>query len=235
MKLLTLIVDDEKMARVSLEHLCEKIEAVEIVGNYESAEEALEFMNTHKVDLLLLDIEMPGLSGLELLEKLPYIPQVIFITSNTDYAYDAFEYDVTDFIKKPVAQPRLLKAIEKAIRNEERINEAAISSASKEIYIKTEGRFVRIPYEDILYFENVGDYVKVWTENHGNHIIYGALKSIDSRLNNPRLLKVHRSYIINLDKIKDIEDNTIVIMKKVIPISRAHKPLLMRSLNILKN
>lgn len=233
MQLTAIIVDDEIMACTSLLRICEKIEAIEVIDKFNSAESALSFLEENKVDLLFLDIEMPGLSGIELLDHLPYLPHVIFTTSNKDYAYEAFEYDVTDFVKKPVTQPRILKAVEKAIENETRIRNMASVSQETEIYIKSEGKYIRLPYADILYLENVGDYVKVWTENYGNHIIYGALKSIDARIKNPRLLKVHRSYIVNLDKIKDIEENTLVIAKKVIPISRANKPILMRSLNIL--
>ncbi len=100
------------------------------------------------------------------------------------------------------------------------------------MYLKSDGKLIRVPYSDVLYFENVGDYIKVITSN-GNYVIHGALKSIDARLSYPRFFKVHRSYIVNLDYIKDIEDNTLVIDKKVIPISRAHKPTLLKSLNIL--
>ncbi len=175
---------------------------------------------------------MPGLTGLELLEQLDIIPQVIFTTSNKEYAFEAYEYEVTDFLKKPIVQPRFIKAVVKAVDRAELLDAVAVNSAKHELYVKTDGRFVRLPYTEILYFENVGDYVKVCS-NLGNHIIHGALKSIDARLTHPRFMKVHRSFIVNLDHIKDIEDNTLVIQKKVIPISRAHKPILLKSLNIL--
>jgi len=233
MILKTLIVDDELMARKAMERLCSKSEFLEIVGISENAEDALTLLEKEKVDLIFLDIEMPGLSGLELLDKIQYMPQVVFTTSNIEYAYEAYEYDVTDFIKKPVSQPRFLKSLEKVLEYKNRLDAVINESAKNEIYIKTDGRYIRIPFLDILYFENVGDYVKLNTENTGNHIIYGTLKSIDARLKHPRFLKVHRSFIVNLDKIKDIQDNTLVIEKKVIPISRAHKPILISSLNLL--
>lgn len=165
---------------------------------------------------------MPGMTGLDLLDQLPYLPLVIFTTSNTEYAFDAYEYDVTDFLKKPIAMPRLLKAMEKVNQRLDGLNDVAASSAHTEIYIKTDGRFIRIPFSEIFFFENVGDYIKAVT-TMGNFIFYSTIKALDQKISNPRFLKVHRSFIVNLDKIKDIEDNTLVIEKSVIPISRAHK------------
>ena len=227
-----IIVEDELMARKSLEKLCEKVAELELLGSCESAEAALELFKQHEIDLILLDIDMPGMSGLELLEALPYLPQIIFTTSNKEYAFEAFEYDVTDFLKKPISLPRFSKAIEKAQARHEQLNAIALSSANSEIYVRSDGRLVRIGYDEILYFENVGDYIKV-ISSVGNFIFHGTIKALDNRITHPRFLKVHRSYIINLDKIKDIEDNTLVIERKVIPISRAHKPILLRSINIL--
>ncbi len=231
-KLKCIIVEDEIMARKSLIKLCEKSDRLQLVGVYENAEEVLSSDATEDLDLILLDIEMPGKSGLELLESLSIIPQVIFTTGNKEYAYDAYEYDVTDFLKKPITQARFFKGIDKAVYRQNQLDAIATASARNEIYIKTEGRFVRVSYESILYFENVGDYVKVITQK-GSHIIHGSMKSIAGRIQHPRFMKVHRSYIVNLDKILDIEDNTLVIAKTVIPISRAHKPILMKSINIL--
>lgn len=233
MKIKALIVDDEALARKSLERLSEKSDQVEIVGICESAEEALKLLEKEKVDLIFLDIEMPGLSGLELMDHLPYLPQIVITTGNKEYAYDAFEYDVTDFLIKPIAQPRFIAAVEKVVARENRISAIAGSSSENELYVKTDGKYIRLPYDKIMYFENVGDYIKIITDGMGTHVIYGALKAIDEKLTYPRFLKVHRSFIVNLDKVKDIEDNTLVIEKKVIPISRAHKPVLLKTINIL--
>ena len=228
----SIIVDDEVMARKSLERLCEKADAIELVGVCEDAEETLELMKKISVDLLFLDIEMPGLSGLELLDQLSVMPQVIFTTSNKEYAFEAYEYDVTDFLKKPISQLRFYKSLEKADAKNRLLSEISKKSASTEIYVKSDGKYIRIPFESILYFENVGDYVMVVSEV-GKHIIHGTLKGIDSRMDYPRLIKIHRSFIINLDKVENIEDNSVLIAKKVIPISRAHRSVLMQHLNFL--
>ena len=232
MSLKTIVVDDDLMARESLKRLCEKTEALTFVKALEDGQSALEFLSNEKIDLILLDVEMPGISGLELIDQLPYLPQIVITTSNTDYAFDALEYEVTDFLKKPINQPRFLKAVEKIVARQDQLGKMLSLSAQKELYVKTDGRLIRLDYDDIFYFENVGDYIKV-ISTKGVHIIYGALKTINEKLDNPRFLKVHRSYIINLDKVVDIEDNSIVIKDKVIPISRAHKPILLSSLNIL--
>lgn len=232
MAIRTLIVEDEIMARKSLEKLCNNNESIELIGICENAEDALAVIEREDVELLLLDIEMPGISGLELLEKIPYLPQVVFTTSKKEYAFEAFEYEITDFLKKPITASRFIKAIEKVSDNINQLNKSLSLSAENEMYLKQDGRFIRVPYSSVLYFENVGDYVKVYTDD-GNYIIYGALKAIDAKLTYPGFLKVHRSYIVNLQKIKDIEDNTLVIEKKVIPISRAHKSTLMKTINII--
>lgn len=228
----SIIVEDEIMARKSLEMLCNKSELIEIVGVFTDAEEALNEFANLEIDLVFLDVEMPGMSGIELIDKLPYLPQIIFTTGNKEYAYEAFEYDITDFLKKPISPTRFQKAVMKAADQKERLEALSSTSNNKEIYIKSSGRFIRLPYEDILYFENFGDYVKVITLKT-SHVIHGSLKSIAQRITNPRFLKVHRSYIVNMDKIVDIEDNTLVIEKKVIPISRSHKTILMQNINIL--
>lgn len=227
-----LIIDDEEMARKALNRFCEKMDNIEVLGLFENGSEALDFMSKNEIDLIFLDVEMPGISGLEMLDQISILPQVIMITSNSNYAFDAYEYDVTDFLKKPITQPRFFKAIEKVESNLNRINQIHQSSLAQEIYVKSEGKLVRLPYETISFFENVGDYIKV-VSTIGNYIIHGTLKGLDAKLNYPRFLKVHRSFIINLDKVTDIEDNTILIGKSVIPISRAHKSILMTNLNII--
>jgi DNA-binding LytR/AlgR family response regulator len=225
-----LIVDDEKMARTYLEKMCQKIEDLEVVASCENAEEALEILEEDKVDILFLDVEMPGLSGFDLLNYLSYQPNVVMTTSNTEYAFEAFEYDVSDFLKKPFNFPRFRKAIDK-IKSEEKQVEDSFST--EEIYIKDKSKLVKVKFADILYIENVGDYVKVVTKGKKNYIVYGTIKSYAKKMPEKYFLKVHRSYIINLHEIKDIEGGSVVIDGKVIPVSRAHKSLLMDRLKIM--
>jgi len=232
MVLKTICIDDEVLARKTIERFCEKSNHVELIDSFEDAASGLKYLQDNEIDLIFLDIEMPKMTGIEMLDQLMDIPQVIFTTSKKEYAYEAIEYEVTDFLKKPVEALRFEKAVSRAVENEERTKATALSSARTEIYLRVDGKLIRIPYDNILYFENVGDYIKIITEDK-THVFHGALKTIAARLNHPRLLKVHRSFIVNLDKVRDVQDNSIVIHKKVIPISRAHKPILIKSLNIL--
>ncbi len=225
-----MIVDDEIMARKSLGRFCEKHDNLNVVQICENANDALSYLIEHSVDLIFLDIEMPELSGLEFLEQVVTLPQIIFTTSKTEYAYEAFEYSITDYLKKPINISRFQQAVEKALEEQQKNN--AYRANAKEVYLKVEGKYVRVAYDEILYFENAGDYVKVKT-TESSYIIYSTLKNIDAKLDNPQFLKVHRSFIVNLNKIKDIEEGTLVIEKKVIPISRANKSILMNKLNIL--
>ncbi len=230
MKLSCIIVDDEMIARLSLKHLCQKVDSLEVVGNFENASEVLAFLETNSVDLIFLDVEMPGISGMELMNRIGNLCQVILTTSKTEYAFEAFQYHVTDYLKKPIFFPRFEQSVLKALDIHKQNHNHSINS--EEIYIRENGRYIRVAYHEILYIENAGDYVCIVTSN-GNHIIPGTIKGIDGRLRDPRFLKVHRSFIVNLQKIKDIEDNTIVIESKVIPVSRAHRSSLVSHLNVL--
>ena len=226
-----LIIDDEAISRETLRTYLERYcPQVNVLGEADGVKAGLAAISKHKPDLIFLDVEMPGLSGIDLLNQVTYLPQVIFTTSKTEYAYEAFQFQATDYLQKPVTYPRFLQAVEKA--SDAFITANNEKSKVKEVYVKEDGRFIRISFADILYFENVGDYVKVVTPK-GSHIFHGTLKNIDSKLGDPRFLKVHRSFIVNLDKIKDIEENTLVIEKKMIPISRANKSTLMNRLNLL--
>jgi len=229
MKLRCIIVEDEVMARKSLQRLCEQHESLDLVSVFENAEDALVFLSTEKVDVIWLDVEMPGLSGFDLLENLTAIPQVIMTTTKTEYAFDAYQYQVTDYLKKPVMLPRFKMAVDKVLELNAR--KTTVSTQRQEIYVKSEGRYIRLPYSDILYIENIGDYVKIYTQDN-SYIIHTTMKYLEEKLGG-QFLRVHRSFIVHLDKIVDIEENNLVIAKKVIPISRANKPELMNRLNML--
>ena len=217
------------MSRKSLQRLCEQHESLDLFSVFENAEDALVFLSTEKVDVIWLDVEMPGLSGFDLLENLTSIPQVIMTTTKTEYAFDAYQYQVTDYLKKPIMLPRFKMAVDKVLELNAR--KTSVSTQRQEIYVKTEGRYIRLPYSDILYIENIGDYVKIFTQDN-SYIIHTTMKYLEEKLGG-QFLRVHRSFIVHLDKIVDIEENNLVIAKKVIPISRANKPELMNRLNML--
>jgi DNA-binding LytR/AlgR family response regulator len=230
MTLKCIVVDDDLMARKAIERLCEKNDQLDMIRTFDNGIDAITFMEQESVDLMFLDIEMPELSGIEMLNKLPVTPMVVFTSSKTEYAFDAFEFQAVDFLKKPVTPQRFEQAVNKAFETIKK--RQAYQSKTNDLYVREDGRFIRVSCDEILFFENVGDYVRVKTVK-GQHIIHGTLKGIDERLNDARFLKIHRSFIVNLDKIKDIEENSLVIDKSVIPISRANKGELMGRLKVL--
>jgi DNA-binding LytR/AlgR family response regulator len=231
MTLKCLIIDDELMARKALERLCEKRSELEIISICENAEKALIILNNQAIDLIFLDVEMSGISGLQLLDSLSYLPIVIMTTSKTDYAFDAFQYQVSDYLKKPITQPRFMQAIDKVLEKNN-ISNQPVRADTDDIFIKEDGRYIRLAYDDILYIENLGDYAKIRASKN-SHVVFTTMKTLEEKLPHATFFRVHRSFIVNLSKIVDIEDSNLVIADKVIPISRANKSDLMQRLNLL--
>ncbi len=228
MKLTALIVDDEPIARNFLERYCEKNGTIRVVGSFPDSETAYEYLQQNEVDILFLDVEMPGDSGFQLLDKLIVMPKVILTTSKTDYAYDAYQYKVSDYLKKPFTYIRFQEAME-------RINSSYADKTAapkkEDVFIKSNGKFIRLNYEDILYIESVGDYVKYCTFDK-KYITHSTLKAVEEKMDKGHFMKVHRSYIVNLRKINNIEDCTLYIGDSQIPISKLLKTEVMGRINV---
>lgn len=229
MKLKCIIVDDEPMARSFLERYCEKQGSFEVLGSFPDSESALNFLTENEVDVIFLDVEMPGETGFGLLDKLQYMPKVILTTSKTDYAFDAFQYNVTDYLKKPISYNRFQESIHKI---SESLKSNTPATTKEDVFIKADGKFIRLNFQDILYIESVGDYVKYFTQTQ-NYLTHSTLKAVEEKMNPKQFMKVHRSYIVNMSKIKDIQDHSIVIDSKVIPISKSLKPDVMVRINAM--
>jgi len=225
-----LIVDDEHIARKIIEEFVRKTDFLEFAGSCENAIEASKKLRTEKIDLIFLDVEMPEMSGLDLLKTMKEKPQIILITSKEKYAVEAFEFDVTDYIVKPPTYARFLKAVNKA--SEKNTPAAKKESAEGFIFVKVENRLVKIETALINYIEANGDYATISTTEK-NYTIYSTMKSLEEKIRNDSFVRVHRSFIININKINDIEDNTLLINKKIIPIGASYKNVLMKRLNIV--
>jgi DNA-binding LytR/AlgR family response regulator len=232
MKLTAIIVDDEPIARSFLERYCEKNGAITVSGSFEDSESALEYLKENETDILFLDVEMPGLTGFELLDKVLVMPKVILTTSKTDYAFDAFQYNVTDHLKKPFSFVRFQEAVGKAgqllLEKQEIVKKE--TAANEDIFIKSEGKLTRLSYEDILYIESVGDYVKYCTRDK-KYVTHSTLKAVEEKIGCPMFMKVHRSFIVNLKKISNIQDYTLSIGGSLIPISKVLKSEVMGRIN----
>lgn len=224
-----IIVDDDEMSRVYLSSLCEGIEELEIVGVFSNGLECINWLKKNTCDLVFLDIEMPNLSGMDLVKSVENLPQIIFTTGHAQYAIEAFEYNVADFLPKPVTLTRLLKSLER-VRT---LIAGAQPGDNDELFIRVDGRFVRINLEKILYIESLGDYVTFFSEDKKKYIVHSTIKNIAEKITHSDFIKVHRSYVVNLSKVVDIEETNLVIGEKVIPISRAHRPLLMTKIKTL--
>lgn len=231
MSLKSIIVDDDPLCLKLLERYCQKSPNLEVINTYLSGEAAIQSFSSN-IDLIFLDIEMPEMSGMEFLDQLAVVPNFIFTTSNPDYALDAFQYGAIDYLVKPVSFPRFSQAIEKASQRIAPQMQTTMNSLEDYLFIKDKGQLIRLDFEDILYFENIKDYVMIWTKNQ-KYIIYSTLKAVLAKLPIEHFIKVHRTYIVNFSKIENIEENSLVIGRKVIPISKAHKPILMKRLKLL--
>src|SRR4030095_1181921 len=223
------IVEDLIVAADYLKKCCEKSGMVEVKGHFVNVEEALVFLNQNSVDLIFLDVEMPGATGFDLLDQLAYSPQVILTTSKPEYAFNAFEYHVTDFLKKPFTYQRFLEALQKLNLPSENGNGTA---EEDHIFIKSDGKLVRLNYSDILFIESMGDYVKFVTGDK-KYITHNKIKNLEEKVSKQHFMKVHRSYIININKIDDIRENDLFIKGNEIPISKAHRSDVMKRLNII--
>ncbi|QMU65782.1 MAG: response regulator [Flavobacteriaceae bacterium] len=232
-----LIIDDDATARLIMRQLCEGFGNLTIVDEFSNAIDAIKFLNSNSIDLIFLDIHMPTFSGFDFIQTLKTPPKIVLTTSDKNFALDAFEYDcVVDYLVKPIKE-RLDKAIQK-VQKFQMPNDDDTTIVSKEkesieeLYVNVDRRLVKISFSDINIIEAKGDYIKIKTDNK-NHIVHSTLKKIEDKLPTDLFLKIHRSYIINLSKIIDIEDNSVLIKQDVIPVSRSNRSELMKRLNLL--
>jgi DNA-binding LytR/AlgR family response regulator len=226
-----LIVDDEDMSRTIVQHFVEQTNFLNLVQSCSDAIQAANVLQQNPVDVLFLDIEMPHMTGMELVKSLQVKPQVIFITSRSDYAVEAFEYNVTDYLVKPITYARFLKAVTKA--KDIFDTQQPVQLHAKDLYIKTDSKIVKLNLKDLLYVEALADYVMFYTANGNRHVVHSTMKGVEKKLNSGEFIRVHRSFIINIEKIDSIEDLSIVINKKLIPIGASYKDGFLKKLNIL--
>jgi DNA-binding LytR/AlgR family response regulator len=237
MKLSCIIVEDIQIAADFLRKFCEKSDLVEVKGHFLNVMDALEYLDRERVDLLFLDVEMPGANGFELLDRLTYSPMIILTTSKTEYAFNAFQYHVNDYLKKPFTYKRFIEAIGKLQQQPAETSPTpqlpvSLQTDAEFLFIKADDKLTKIRKDDILFLESMRDYVKFVTPSR-NFMTYSTLKNMEEKLNGQTFLKVHRSYIVNLSKIDDIRGNTIYILGNQIPIGKGHKEDLEARLNIL--
>ena len=222
------VIDDDNLSRRIFKKYIDQTNFLNFNKEYDSAVAALDDDSINAVDLLILDVEMPNLNGLEFLERAELKPQVIISSVNSNYAVQAFDFDVTDFLAKPVPYGRFLQSIYRAQRRYEVNTENGLNS--DHIYIKCNNGYTRIEFDDIIYIEAYSDYMNIHTVRERLTSL-STFKAIEERLPKNKFIRVHRSYIVHLDKINRFEDNMIRLGEKVIPVSRSCKENLLKHLN----
>lgn len=234
-----IIIDDEALARAIIRNHCSKADDLVVLEEFSNAITAIKYLNQNTINLIFLDIHMPDFTGFDFIQTLKNPPKIVLTTSDRNFAIEAFEYDcIVDYLVKPVELPRFLKAVQKAeqfksvkVKTDEPVTKTSDSDGN-DLYVNIDRRLIKISFDSILIIEAKGDYILIKTEGK-NYTVHSTLKKIEDKLPESKFLKIHRSYVINFHKIVDIEDNSVLIAKDVIPISRSNRPILMKRLNLL--
>jgi DNA-binding LytR/AlgR family response regulator len=236
------IIDDNEINRFTLERAVQRHDQLALAASFPDAVEALTYFHAGgAVDVLLLDIEMPHITGLELVKLLPEPkPAVVLVTTHDSFAVDAFELQVLDYLVKPVSYARFCQAIARVMELRSAAAPVAapaaaptdISATGTDLFVKTNGRLLRINFEEVLYIEALSTYVLLVTEKQ-KHIVGGTLKNIEERLPFRHFVRVHRSYIVNLHRVEALEDNMLKLGQHEVPVSRGYQDELMQRLQSL--
>ena len=227
-----LIVDDNQVIRLMLCEMLKKIDDVEIVGECESAIDAKSFLSKNDVDILMLDVEMPGMTGLELLKLMPVMPVTILITAKAGYAVEAFELNVIDYLVKPISIARVMLAVQKAKELLAMKNTQLNEINPDQIFIKDNKIIRKVLIKEILWLESKGDYVKINTIA-SQYIIHSTLKNMEDKLPAAEFVRIHRGYLIPVSKIDYIEDGVVFIMGTPLPVSETYKSELLKRLQLI--
>lgn len=256
-----LIVDDEFLARKLLQGYVEKIPELTLAGTAQNAFEAFSFVKEHPVDILLLDIHMPDLNGIELARTLKDVPAIIFTTAYSEYALESYEVSAVDYLLKPIALPRFIQAIKKAIHRVETLastqngtkmppsptqetgaqnllptdgtasTQETQGPAATYLMVKADYRLYKINFSDLLYIEGQHEYVSFYTTGKRITALY-SLKSLEEQLPADQFVRVHKSYIVSINQISEVEQLTVTVAGQKIPIGGSYRELLLSRLGI---
>jgi DNA-binding LytR/AlgR family response regulator len=229
-KLSCIIVDDEPVARKILQEFTEQVPFLDLLGKFESAMKAEGYLENSRPDIIFLDIEMPRVSGLQMLKRIKIESMVILTTAFPQYALDGYELDIVDYLLKPFALHRFLKAVQKAKDFHDMKTQSGNAQPPSYIFIKSEKRIEKVELSDILYAEVQGNYMTIHTERK-SIVAYLTMKSLQSQLSPTDFIKIHQSFLVNCSKIDSVEGNDIRIGSKSLPISRNYRDGVMNLIN----
>lgn len=224
-----IIVDDETMARDIITKFIEKTGYLQVVGSCPDAISASELLAHQRCDILFLDVEMPEMSGLDLLTSLRKKPQVILVTSKEEYALQAFNLDVCDYLVKPVHYARFLKAVAKA---KELLTLSEKESLQDSLFVKVDGRHVRIMTEEIDMVKGTGDYVTLICGKQ-HYIVHSTMGNMEEVLPGENFCRIHKSYIVNLRHISAIEENNVVVNGSILPVGAQFREAFFKRVSLM--
>lgn len=217
----SVIIDDDSLSINVLSKLLENFDNIDLYGSYSDPKEAMGFLENNTVDLIFLDIEMPGLNGFELLDSLQKsIPKVIIISAHNNYANEAFKYNVDDYLLKPFNLEELDASLKKVLGV---IDDSFKASDESHLFIKDGSVIHRINKDDVSLIECIGDYAKVIDRSSKTYIVHSTMKCLCDKFHEDNFVRVHRSFIINMKDVKEIQGNTISIMDRIIPVGKTYK------------
>ena len=222
------VVDDSKLQRLSIVKLINEHPSLKLVAQYNSADEAKDGLLSQQIDLVFLDIEMPRVSGFDLLDNMTQKPQIIFVTGKTKYAFKAFDYDAIDYLRKPISKDRFFNAVHKAIVNYKLRNEEGFDDEDF-IFVKSNLKKRKVFLSELNYIEALGDYVKLVTQ-FDSLVVLSTMKAFEQLLPQDRFLRIHKSYIVNLDKVQRYNSKQIELENQSLPLSRNRKTNLIEAL-----
>lgn len=225
------IIDDEPLAVEVLQNHLQKIPNMQVVGTCKNAVEAFAFVTKNEVDLMLLDINMPEISGVEFLSSLKEPPMVIFTTAYSEYALKSYELNAIDYLLKPISFERLSKAISKAFSNKLLKTQQATDTINTLLFLRSEGKWIKIDVNRIWFVEGLKDYVRVWTDE-GRITVHSTMKNFEEQLNPYKhFVRAHKSYIVNVKLIKETNGNSIIIQNETISVGGTYKDELIKKIN----
>src|ERR1700746_539937 len=228
-----IVVDDNKMSRTAVKQLIEQVDFLELKAECKNPVEAFNYLKKEEIDLVFLDVEMPGMTGIELIKNLEKRPIVILITAKKDYAVEAFELNVADYIIKPLTLSRFMAAVDRAKELfESRDQKLEVSEKEKDyIFVRSNSLLTKVKIKDIIYVQALGDYVNIFTADK-RLTVHITLKGMEEKLPPDKFYRLHRSYLTSLNHIDNIEEGTAYIGKHPLPIGEQFKKELLRRINL---
>jgi two-component system LytT family response regulator len=230
-----IIVDDNTMARTAIKQMIEQVDFLDLKHECDNPIEAFNYLKKENIDLVFLDVEMPEMTGIELIKNLSTRPIIILITTKKEYAVEAFELNVADFLIKPVSMARFMIAVQRAKELfEKKGNKIEVEDKDREyIFVRSNSVLAKIRIKDIIYVQALGDYVNIFTADNKRHTVHITLKGIEEKLHNSKFFRLHRSYLVALDHIDNVEENTAYIGKHPLSIGEQYKKELLKKLNLI--